>query len=94
MICTHKSMRFLKQMKVTRGVLVKSAQVSLVVGVTLVLINHGGIFLGDTVTTNRLVQILLCFLVPFSVSLYSQIAAIGKDRTDKGQPSRENISRR
>ena len=81
-------------MKVTRGVLVKSTQVSLVVGVILVLINHGGILLGDRVTRNRLLQIVLCFVVPFFVSLYSQIAAVGEDRADKGQPSRENISRR
>jgi len=81
-------------MKVTRGVLVKSTQVSLVVGVILVLINHPRIFLGDRVTRSRLLQIALCFVVPFVVSLYSQIAAVRQRKSDQGQPSRENISRR
>lgn len=81
-------------MNVSRVVLLKSTQVSLVVGVILVLINHGGIFLGDRVTKNRLVQIVLCFVVPFVVSLYSQIAVVRQDKAGKGQPLRENISRR
>lgn len=81
-------------MKFTRKVLIRAMQVSLVVGTILVLINHNRILFGETVTPTRLIQIILCFIVPFIVSLYSQIIAIRHKQSDQGQPSMENTSGR
>lgn len=68
-------------------VLIKSLQISIVVGTMLALINHGGVLRGERVTTSRLIQIVLCFIVPFGVSLYSQSVAARQRQSDQGQPS-------
>lgn len=81
-------------MKFTRKVLIRAMQVSLVVGTILVLINHNRILFGETVTLTCLIQIILCFIVPFIVSLYSQSIAIRHKQSDQGQPSMENTSGR
>ncbi len=72
-------------MKVNNKVLTKALQVSLFVGIILVLINHAGILRGERITTNRFIQIVLCFIVPFVVSLYSQLHA--KRQSDQGRLS-------
>jgi hypothetical protein len=77
-------------MKVTYEGLIKSLQISLVVGTILVLINHSGVLRGERVTSSRLMQIVLCFIVPFAVSLYSQSVAAGQRQSDQGQPSGKN----
>lgn len=76
-----------RKMKVSHKVVMKALQVSLVVGTILVLINHGGILRGEIITTNRLIQIVLCFTVPFAVSLYSQLDAARQRQSDQGQLS-------
>lgn len=55
-------------------VLRRSLQTSAVVGAVLVVINHFNIFRGEKITFQVLIQILLCFFVPLTVSLYSQIS--------------------
>lgn len=78
-------------MKVDSEVFIKALQVSLIVGTVLVLINHSSILFGVPVTTTRLVQIILCFIVPFMVSLYSQITAGRETKSDHGHPSKDNL---
>ena len=78
-------------MKVTNEVLIKSLKISLVVGTLLTLINHGDVLFGEEVTSKRVVQIVLCFIVTFGVSLYSQtVVARQRRQSDQGQPSRKN----
>lgn len=57
-------------------VLRRSFRTSTVVGAVLVVVNHFNILQGAEVTLERLIQVLLCFLVPLAVSLYSQISII------------------
>ncbi len=81
-------------MKVTYVVLIKSLQISLIVGTALVLINHYGIIFGDRITKSRFIQILMCFAVPFGVSLYSQLSAARQRQSDRRQSSDKDISGR
>jgi hypothetical protein len=46
-------------------------RISLVVGTILGIINHYDMFLSGNYETSRIVKILITYLVPFSVSLYS-----------------------
>lgn len=80
-------------MNVSRGVLIKALRVSLVVGTALVLINHGDMLLVGYVTPTRIAQIILCYAVPFCVSLYSQITAFQHKPSDLGMPSKEDSIR-
>lgn len=81
-------------MNVSSGVLIKAMRVSLVVGTALVLINHNGIFSGGYFTPTHITQIILCYAVPFGVSLYSQITAVQHKPSDPGMPSKGDIIRR
>lgn len=76
-------------MNVSRGVLIKSMRVSIVVGTALVLINHFGMLSGGQFTATRITQVILCYVVPFGVSLYSQITAVPQKPSDSGIPSKE-----
>lgn len=60
----------------SRGVLIKAASVSLVVGTALAFINHNGLLSAGYFTPTRITQIILCYAIPFGVSLYSQITAV------------------
>ena len=46
-------------------------RISLVVGTILGIINHYDMFFSGNYETSRIVKILITYLVPFSVSLYS-----------------------
>jgi len=46
-------------------------RISLVVGTILGIINHYDMFLSGNYETSRIVKMLITYLVPFSVSLYS-----------------------
>ncbi|MBZ0157858.1 MAG: nitrate/nitrite transporter NrtS [Alphaproteobacteria bacterium] len=54
----------------------RALRASLFVGVVLVIINHSGVLFGEEITHRRLMQIVLCFVVPFVVSAYSQVSMI------------------
>lgn len=59
------------------GQVVKSSlKVSLIVGTVLALINHGPAIVQMTLGMDRLVQILLTYMVPYGVSTYSAVRAI------------------
>ena len=57
-----------------------SIYTSLVVGTILVLINHIQAIINVSFTALDLLHWLLNFLVPFTVSLYSRIAALKKEK--------------
>jgi hypothetical protein len=46
-------------------------RISLVVGTILGIINHYDMFISENYETSRIIKILVTYLVPFSVSLYS-----------------------
>lgn len=51
-------------------------KMSFVVGSILALINHGDAIFEATLTRANVYQIILTFLVPYSVSTYSSVKAI------------------
>ncbi|MDQ6660905.1 MAG: nitrate/nitrite transporter NrtS [Chloroflexota bacterium] len=61
----------------------RSIRTALVVGTLLALINHGQALLTGHFTYDRLISMLVTYLVPFSVSMYSQIQ--GKRQRDTAQ---------
>jgi hypothetical protein len=81
-------------MKISRGILIKSVRVSAVVGTVLVLINHFGMFSAGYLTTTRIIQIILCYVVPFGVSFYSQITPTQQKLPDLLIPSEKHASGR
>lgn len=59
------------------GRVVRSAvKVSLIVGSLLALINHGPAIVQLSLNMDRVVQILLTYMVPYCVSTYSAVKAI------------------
>lgn len=81
-------------MNISRGVLMKSMRVSLVVGTVLVLVNHFGMLSGSYFNSTRIIQIVLCYVVPFGVSLYSQITTVQQKLSDPEIPFKEKSIRR
>lgn len=59
-----------------KDVVFMAINMSLVVGSILALINHGDAIFEDALTRGNVVQIILTFLVPYSVSTYSSVKAI------------------
>lgn len=51
--------------------LILAFKISLLVGTALALINHYDMFLNQTFEMDRIIKILITYLVPFGVSLYS-----------------------
>ncbi|WP_372754250.1 nitrate/nitrite transporter NrtS [Labilibaculum sp.] len=49
---------------------------ALVVGTVLGLINHGLDIIANTLTTEHIIQIIITYLVPYSVSTYSSVRSI------------------
>jgi hypothetical protein len=60
----------------SRGVVTTSLKVSLFVGTVLALINHGGLIFEMSLPRENILQILLTYLVPYSVSTYSAVKAL------------------
>ncbi len=56
---------------------VKTAiKLSLIVGTILGFINHGPDIIGHTLTHSQKIQIMVTYLVPYSVSTYSSVKSI------------------
>ncbi|HLZ64309.1 MAG TPA: nitrate/nitrite transporter NrtS [Ktedonosporobacter sp.] len=68
-----------------RDTLLRSARMALVVGTILALINHGPALIAGRFTPEQLLPTLITYLVPFTVSLYSQIQ--GKRQRDLARAS-------
>ena len=60
----------------THGVVLSALKIALVVGSILALINHGGAILEHNLTRGSLLQIVLTYMVPYSVSTYSSVRAL------------------
>ena len=60
----------------TRGVVLSALKITLVVGSILALINHGAAILELNFTRGSLLQIMLTYMVPYSVSTYSSVRAL------------------
>ncbi len=75
---------------VQRHVLAKSLRVAIVVGSALVVINHFDVFFGAYITPSRVLQIFLCYVVPFSVSLYSQVTMVPRKPDGSAVTSKES----
>lgn len=50
-------------------------KIALIVGTLLGAINHYDMFLSGNYETGRILKIIITYFVPFSVSLYSSLAA-------------------
>ena len=59
----------------SRGVVARAVKVTLVVGCILTAINHGDALLAGDIDSVRLAKVLLTFLVPYCVSVYTAAAA-------------------
>ena len=57
----------------------RATKITLIVGVILVLINHGHLLIAGDVDAGTMMRIALTFLVPYSVSTYSSVQAV-RDR--------------
>lgn len=55
----------------------RAIKVALVVGTILGIINHYDMFLYNTYTTRDIIQIIITYFVPFTVSLYSSAMYCG-----------------
>ena len=60
----------------TRSVVLSALKIAFVVGGILALINHGGAILELNLTRGSLLQIVLTYMVPYSVSTYSSVRAL------------------
>ncbi len=67
---------------------IRALKVAAVVGSLLVLINQSDAVVSGQLTTNQLLQILLTYCVPYSVSTYSSIKALSLDSDPNQQPER------
>lgn len=54
-------------------IIASAIRVSLLVGTILTAINHGAALLNGDVHGRRWVQVVLCYVVPFLVSFFSQV---------------------
>ena len=59
-----------------KEVVFMALKMSLIVGSILALINHGDAIFEGILTRGNVCQIILTFLVPYSVSTYSSVKAI------------------
>lgn len=62
----------------SKQVVKTAVKLSIIVGTILGLINHGSDILANTLSTSQRIQILVTYLVPYSVSTYSSVCAIKK----------------
>jgi hypothetical protein len=71
----HSSHTFL-DLALSKTVAIPALKISVLVGTVLALINHGSSLVTMDLGTERLIQIALTYLVPYSVSTYSSVRAI------------------
>lgn len=60
----------------SRPVLITATKVALIVGTLLGLINHGPDIFANTLSDGQKIQIIVTYLVPYSVSTYSSVRSI------------------
>ncbi|MEM7078055.1 MAG: nitrate/nitrite transporter NrtS [Pseudomonadota bacterium] len=59
-----------------RDVQLRALRISLIVGTLLGIINHGNAVLTGSFALTNLIQILLTYLVPYCVSVFSSVSAL------------------
>jgi len=70
----------------SRPVLLRAIKYAVVVGILLLVINHGDAIVHGDLTPGRLVRMGLTVLVPFGVSAFSSIGALrGASRQSSGE---------
>ncbi|QZT38779.1 nitrate/nitrite transporter NrtS [Halosquirtibacter xylanolyticus] len=70
-----------KRIKISRLIISKQVvstaiKLSIIVGTILGLINHGTDIVNNTLSSKQILQIMVTYLVPYSVSTYSSIKSI------------------
>ncbi len=60
----------------TKPIVMRGLKYGLIVGSILICINHGNAIVDGTVTSTRLIQMMLTLLVPYCVSTASSVGAI------------------
>jgi hypothetical protein len=60
----------------SKQVVSRAARIALIVGSILAIINHGDALIHWDLDTEKLIKILLTYLVPYCVSSYSSVRAI------------------
>ncbi|MDV7103350.1 nitrate/nitrite transporter NrtS [Vibrio sp. TH_r3] len=63
------------EIALSKKVAMRSFKVALVVGASLMIINHGDALMNGNIDNERLIKILLTFCVPYLVSTYSAVSA-------------------
>jgi len=63
------------EIALSKKVAMRSFKVALVVGASLMIINHGDALMNGNIDSERLIKILLTFCVPYLVSTYSAVSA-------------------
>lgn len=66
----------------SKDVVSTAIKLSLIVGTILGLINHGPDIVNNTLTEGQIFQILITYLVPYSVSIYSSVISIKRMISD------------
>lgn len=66
----------------TRSVVLSALKIAFIVGSILALINHGDDIFTLNLTQGNLLQILLTYIVPYSVSTYSSVRALQRHATE------------
>lgn len=61
-----------------KSIHLRALTIALIVGTLLCLINHGDIIISGNITNIQWTKLLLTYLVPYGVSLYSAISALKK----------------
>lgn len=66
----------LPHFSVTRSIVVRAAKIALTVGCILAAVNHLDEFMAREFSGLLFVKVVLTFIVPFCVSIYSSVAAL------------------
>jgi hypothetical protein len=65
-----------------RSIVMRGLKYGAVVGLILILINHGNALVEGSIDTTRLIQMLLTVLVPYCVSTASSVSAVMEHRSE------------
>lgn len=69
----------------SRPVVTTAIKLALIVGTVLALINHGPSMMRFSLSIENILQILVTYLVPYSVSTYSAVAAVLNQEARDGE---------
>ena len=75
----------------SRPVAIRAIKVALIVGTILAIINQGDKIFAMSLTSQAVVQIILTYLVPYSVSTWSAVKAIEEGLAKAAQQSKSNM---